>query len=128
MRHIALSAAFALAAALATPVHAGWYVSMHGTAESLTWKGANGQALDLSSKDGKGVVVDRIAPDGRDGLHAGDRITAVDGQSVAHVKDLVTYANAHMQDPAKLSVRRGGHTVDVALAAGELGALVHPHP
>lgn len=128
MRHIALTAAFALAAALAAPAHAGWYVSMHGTAESLSWKGANGQALDLSSKDGKGVVVAMITPDGRDGLHAGDRITAVDGQSVAHVKDLVTYANAHMQDPVKLTLEHRGHAMDVALAAGKLGALVHPHP
>lgn len=128
MRHIALTVAFALATAVAAPAHAGWYVSMHGTAESLTWKGADGQALNLSSKDGKGIVVAMIAPDGRDGLHAGDRITAVDGLSVVHVKDLLTYANAHMQDPAKLSVERKGHAVDVALAAGELGALVHPHP
>ncbi len=128
MRHIAPSAVFALAAALAAPVHAGWYVSMHGTAESLRWNGANGQALDLSSKDGKGVVVATIAPDGRDGLHEGDCITAVDGHSIAHVKDLVNYANAHMQDPAKLSVRRRGHAMDIALAAGELGGLVHPRP
>jgi S1-C subfamily serine protease len=122
------TAVFALAATLASPTHAGWYVGIHGTAQSLSWKGANGQALDLSSKDGKGIVVVTIAPDGRDGLHEGDRITAVDGQLVAHVEDLVTYANAHMQDPAKLSVSRGGHTLDVALAAGALAAMIHPHP
>jgi len=128
MRHMLCTAAFALAATLASPAHAGWYVSIHGTAQSLSWKGANGQALDLSSKDGKGITVVTISPDGRDGLRQGDRIAAIDGQPVAHVEDLVTYANAHMQDPAKLSVQRSGHTVDVALAAGELGALVHPHP
>lgn len=128
MRCMTLIGTLALVIALTSPAHAGWYVKMHGTTDSLTWQSADGHALDLSSKEGKGVRIVKIAPDGRDGLHKGDLITAVDGHVVAHVADLLTYANAHLQDPAKLSVSHGGHDVNVTLAAGELGALVHPHP
>lgn len=42
--------------------------------------------------------------------------------------DLVTFANGHMKDPAKLSVSRNDHVVEVMLAAGELAAMVHPSP
>ena len=35
MRHMALTAAFALATALALPAHAGWYVNVHGTSDDL---------------------------------------------------------------------------------------------
>ncbi len=127
MRQMALTAALALATALATPAHAGWYVSMHGTTDELSWKANDGRNLELSSRDGKGIRVVAIAPAGYDGLHKGDLITAVNGHASTHVADLLTFANAHMQDPARLSVIRDGHQADVALAAGELGALVHPH-
>lgn len=128
MRYRLLTATLAMTMAVSLPAHAGWYVKMHGTTDSLTWQANNGQSLELSSKAGEGIRVVTIKPDNRDGLKKGDLISAVDGQAVAHVKDLLTYANTHMQDPATLSVQRDGHSVDVALAAGELGALVHPHP
>ena len=47
---------------------------------------------------------------------------------LAHVVDLVTYANAHPQAACKLSVHRGHDDLQLALPAGELTALVHPHP
>lgn len=130
MRHAAIIGTLILTATLASATHAGWpgYVKIHGTRDNLAWHNANDRALELSSKDGKGIDVVTISPDQQGGLHKGDLITAVDGHAVAHVVDLVTFANAHMQDPAKLSVQRDGHEADVALAAGELGALVHPHP
>ena len=128
MRHMVLIGTLALATALTSPAHAGWYVKMHGSTDSLTWQSSDGHALDLSSKECKGIKVVKIAPNGRDGLHKGDLITAVDGHAVAHVVDLLTYANAHLQDPVELSVSHGGHDVDVTLAAGKLGALLHPHP
>ncbi|HET6432361.1 hypothetical protein [Dyella sp.] len=128
MRYTTLIATLLLAGAAAPPANAGWYVQMHSTTESLSWKGAHGQALELSSEDGKGITVGTILPDGHDGLHKGDRITAIDGHAVSHVQQLLAYANAHMQDPARLSVHGGGHDIDVALPAGELGALMHPHP
>lgn len=127
MRQIALTAALALATALATSAHAGWYVSMHGTTDNLSWKANDGRNLVLSSSDGKGIQVVAIAPAGYDGLHKGDLITAVNGHASNHVADLLAFANAHMRDPVMLSVNRNGQQVDVALAAGELGALVHPH-
>lgn len=128
MRYLILAGTLVLATVLSAPAHAGWYVKIHGTTNNLTWQGADGQALDLSSTDGKGIKVVAIAPDGRAGLHRGDLITAVDGHTVTHVKDLLIYANAHLQDPTELAVRRDGHNVEVALAAGELGLLMHPHP
>jgi S1-C subfamily serine protease len=131
MRHAAIIGTLVLATALAPAAHAGWpgkYIKIHGTTDNLTWHGAKDRAVELSSKDGRGIKVVTISPEGQDGLHKGDLITAVDGYVVAHVVDLVTFANAHMKDPAKLSVSRDDHTMDVVLAAGELGALVHPQP
>jgi S1-C subfamily serine protease len=130
MRHAAIIGTLVLAAALASAAHAGWpdYIKIHGTTDDLTWHSANGRALELSSKDGKGIKVVTILPEGQDGLHKGDLITAVDGHVVAHVVDLVTFANVHMQDQAKLSVSRNGHDMDVMLSDGALGALVHPQP
>ncbi len=128
MRRLILCSALALTSMAVMPAHAGWYVKMHGTTNSLTWQSTDGRALDLSSGDGKGIKVVAIAPDKRDGLHKGDLITAIDGHAVARVVDLLTYANAHLQDPATLSVSHAGKDVDVTLAAGELGALMHPHP
>lgn len=98
MRYMTLIGTLLLSGATALPVHAGWYVQMHSTTESLSWRGAHGQALDLTSRDDKGIRVVTIVPDGRDGLHKGDRITAIDGHVVPHVQDLLTYVNAHMQD------------------------------
>ena len=130
MRHAAIIGTLVLAAALASAAHAGWpgYIKIHGTTDNLTWHSANDRALELSSKDGKGIKVVTISPEGQDGLHKGDLITAVDGHAVAHAVDLVTFANAHMQDQAKLSVSRRGHDMDVMLANVALGALVHPQP
>ena len=131
MRHLALIGTLALATALTSLAHAGWlpnYVKIHGTSDHLDWHTADGRALDLSSKNGRGVEVVKITPDDRANLHQGDFITAVNGQAVVDVVDLVTYANAHMQDPATLSLRRAGHDVDVKLAASELGKLMHPQP
>ena len=131
MRHAALIGILILATTLASAAHAGWpvnYIKIHGTTDHLNWHDAKGRALELSSKDGPGIKVVTISPEGRDGLYKGDLITAVDGHVVAHVVDLVTFANAHMQDQAKLSVSRNGHNMDVMLATSELGALVHPQP
>ncbi|MBU6248803.1 MAG: hypothetical protein KGN77_13695, partial [Xanthomonadaceae bacterium] len=128
MRHATIIGALVMAVALTASAHAGWYVEMHGTTDSLSWQGNDGRALDLSSMDGKGIKVVTIMPDGRDGLHKGDLITAVDGHAVGQVVDLVTYANAHMTNPTRLSISRHGHDTDLALAAGKLGALMHPHP
>ena len=130
MRHAAIIGTLALAATMASAAHAAWpgYIKIHGTTDNLTWHSANDRALELSSKDGKGIEVVTISPEGQDGLHKGDLITAVDGHAVAHVVDLVTFANAHMKDQAKLSVSRGGHDIDVMLPDGALGALVHPQP
>lgn len=127
MRHAAIIGALALATALTSVAHAG-YIKIHGTTDNLAWQSENDRALELSSKDGRGITVVTISPEGQDGLHKGDLITAVDGHAVAHVVDLVTFANAHMQDQAKLSVSRGGHDIDVMLPDGALGALVHPQP
>lgn len=128
MRHLILLGTLAITAAIALPAHAGLYVKIHGTHDHLTWHASDGRALELASTDGKGILVDRIAPAGRDGLQQGDEITAVDGQPVAHVFDLVTYANAHLQAASKLTVRRGHGDLQLALPAGELAALVHPSP
>lgn len=128
MRTMILFAALAASTTLALPAHAGFYVKIHGTHNHLTWQDSDGRALDLASTNGKGILVERIKPAGRDGLQLGDEITAVDGQPVAHVVDLVTYANAHPQATCKLTVRRGQSDVQLALPAGELTALVHPQP
>ena len=131
MRHATIIGALVLATALTSVVHAGWagsYIKIHGTTDNLAWQGENDRALELSSKDGKGIEVVTISPEEQNGLHKGDLITAVDGHAVAHVVDLVTFANNHMQDQAKLSVTRNGHDKSVVLANGALGALVHPQP
>lgn len=131
MRHATIIGALVLATVLTSVAHAGWagsYIKIHGTADNLAWQSENDRALELSSKDGKGIEVVTISPEEQNGLHKGDLITAVDGHAVAHVVDLVTFANAHMQDQAKLSVSRGGHDMDVMLPDGALGALVHPQP
>ncbi|MHB1056624.1 MAG: PDZ domain-containing protein [Rhodanobacter sp.] len=128
MRHLIMLGALATATALALPAHAGWYVHQHGTRDSLTWSDTDGRALELESPKGKGIEIARIAPAGRGGLQQGDVITAVDGHAVTHVADLLTYANAHLPDAAKLSVHRGHGELEVALPPGELAALVHPHP
>lgn len=127
MRHLILLGALAAAAAFALPAHAA-SVYIHGTHDMLTWHSSDGRALDLTSPDGKGIRVARIEPAERDGLKLGDVIAAVDGQPVAHVVDLVTYANAHSQAACKLSVHRGHDDLQLTLPAGELTALVHPQP
>lgn len=128
MRRMILLGAIAATAIAALPAHADWYVKIHGTRDSLTWHTDQGRALDLASPEGKGVHVDKIKPAGRDGLQQGDTIVAVDGQPVAHVLDLVTFANAHLQSACELTVRRGQGNTQVSLPAGELTALVHPSP
>ena len=128
MRRLILLGAIAAATAFALPAYAGHYVYIHGTRDMLTWHSPDGRALDLTSPDGKGIRVARIEPADRAGLKPGDVIATVDGQPVAHVVDLVTYANAHPQAACKLSVHRGHDDLQLALPAGELTALVHPHP
>lgn len=128
MRHLILLGALAAATAFALPAHAGHYVYIHGTRDMLTWHSPDGRALDLTSPGGKGIRVARIEPADRDGLKPGDVIVAADGKPVAHVFDLVTYANAHLQAASKLTVRRGHGDLQLALPAGELAALVHPQP
>lgn len=128
MRHLILLGAMAATAIIALPAHADWYVKIHGTRDSLTWHTDKGRALDLASPEGKGVHINRIEPAGRDGLRQGDLIVAVDGQPVAHVVDLTNFANAHLQVACKLTVQRSHGSMQVALPAGELAALVHPSP
>lgn len=128
MKHMLLAGAFTVVAALTATAQAGLYVKIHGTQDHLTWDASDGRALELASPNGKGIAVERIAPAGRDGLQPGDVITAVEGQPVAHVVDLVTYANAHLQAASKLTVHRGHGNVQLALPGGELAALVHPSP
>jgi S1-C subfamily serine protease len=128
MRHLILLGALTAATAIAAPAHAGWFVHEHGTRDHLTWQDSNGQALDLTSPEGKGIKVAHIAPEGRYGLKQGDVITAVDGHAVSHVADLLTYANAHLQGTSKLSIHRGQHALELALGTGELATLVRPHP
>lgn len=128
MRHLILLGALAAASTYGLPAHAGLYVYEHGTRDMLTWHSPDGRALDLVSPDGKGIRVARIEPADRDGLKPGDVIVAVDGQPAAHVVDLVSYANAHLQAACKLSVRRGHDDLQLALPAGELASLVHPQP
>lgn len=127
MRHLILLGALAFATACALPAHAA-SVYEHGTRDMLTWHASDGRALDLASPDGKGIHIARIEPAGRDGLKPGDVIRAVDGQAVAHVGDLTSYANAHLQAACKLTVRRGQADLQLALPGGELAALVHPRP
>lgn len=124
MRHIALIASLALAIAVTSSAQAGWSVHI----DNLTSTRPDGRVIDLSSKMGTGIKVVTIAPEGRDGLHEGDVITAVDGHPLVYVTDLVAYAKTHMQDPARLSVNRGNHNTDVTLAAGKLGALLNAQP
>lgn len=128
MRHLILLGALAATTVFALPAHAGLYVYEHGTRDMLTWHSPDGRALDLASPEGTGIHIDHIAPADRDGLKQGDVITAVDGQPIAHVVDLLTYANAHLQAACKLTVRRGQDDQSIALPAGELAALVHPQP
>lgn len=128
MRHLILLGMLAITATLALPAYAGLYVKIHGTHNHLTWHASDGRTLELASTDCKGILVDRIAPAGRDGLQQGDAIIAVDGQPVTQVFDLVTYANAHLQAASKLTVHRGHGDLQLALPGGELAALVHPSP
>ena len=128
MRHATMLGALAIAATIALPAHAGGYVKIHGTRDSLTWHTDKDRALDLASPEGKGVHVNRIEPAGRNDLQQGDMIVAVDGQPVAHVVDLLNFSNAHLQAACMLTVQRDRNNVQVALPAGELSALVHPSP
>lgn len=128
MRHLILLSVLAAASTIGMPAHAGLYVYEHGTRDMLTWHSPDGRALDLASPGGNGIRVDRIKPADRDGLKPGDVIVAANGQPVAHVVDLVNYANAHLQAACKLSVRRGHTDLQLALPAGELASLVHPQP
>lgn len=128
MRHLIMFGVFATAIILALPAHASGYVKIHGTRDSLTWHTDKVRALDLAFPEGKGVHINRIEPAGYDGLQQGDVIVAVDDQPVAHVVDLLKFANTHLQAACKLTVQRGRDNVQVALPAGELTALVHPSP
>ncbi len=128
MRHTLLQGVLVLAAVLALPAYAGWSVQQHGTRDKLTWHDTDGQALDLASPQGQGIESVHIAPAGRDNLRQGDVITAVDGQTVAHVADLLVYTNAHLQASTVLTVRRGHADLKIGLAPGELATLLHPHP
>jgi S1-C subfamily serine protease len=128
MRNLIALGAIAAATAFALPAQALSYLKIHGTRDSLTWHTGNGRALDLASPEGKGIHIERIEPAGYDGLLKGDLIVAADGQPMAHVVDLLKFANTHLQAPCKLTVQRGQRNMQVALPAGELAALVHPSP
>jgi len=128
MRQLILLGTLITTAAFTLPAHAGSYVYIHGTRDMLTWHSPDGRALDAASPDGKGIRINRIEPVGHDGLQQGDVIVAADDQPVAHVADLTTFANAHLQAACKLTVHRGQSNVQIALPAGELAALVHPSP
>lgn len=128
MRHLILLGALATACVFALPAQAGWHVQLQGTTDRLSWHDAGGRELKLASSDGTGIRVIRITPAQHAGLRRGDLITAVDDQPVAHVAELRDHPGAQRQQASRLTVRRGQQTLELALAAGELAMMAHPHP
>ncbi len=103
-------------------------MQLQGTPDRLSWHDAGGRELKLASSDGTGIRVIRITPAQHAGLRRGDLITAVADQPVAHVADLRDHPGAQRQQASRLTVRRGQQTLELALAAGELAMMAHPHP
>jgi S1-C subfamily serine protease len=128
MRPLILLGTLATASFFALPAQAGWHVQMHGTRDNLSWHDAGGRELKLASPDGTGIRVIRITPARHAGLRRGDVITAVDDQPVTRVDELRDHPSAHRREASRLTVRRGHETLQLALAAGELAAMAHPHP
>jgi serine protease Do len=93
------------------------------------WPGMTLQAVTpyiaqrLGFNDTKGLVVSRVEEDGpalRAGVRVGDRIRSVNGQEVNSVDDAQrSIYGAQVGDKLRLSLDRGGKSLDVTLTLGE---------
>lgn len=87
------------------------------------WLGASVQ--DVPNTNGRGnlgvgiAAMERGGPAARSGLRAGDVVVSLNGQSVASARGLIrAIASAPPGSMVRLSVRRGGQTVEVPVTVG----------
>ncbi|MEP7186507.1 MAG: PDZ domain-containing protein [Rhodanobacter sp.] len=128
MRHMTLIGTLFLAAAIASPAHAGWYTTFHNTHDSLVWHNSDHRALELHSDNSDGVEVTKIAPADLWGLRKGDVILAVDGHPVMHVDELFKQLQTSKPAPVTIRLRRGHAEQVLTIAGSDYTNLVNPHP
>jgi S1-C subfamily serine protease len=85
-----------------------------------------GHSLKLKSNAASGITVIKIYPDSLWGLQRGDVITAVDGQPVRHVSQLLEQLRASQPAAVKVQVLRKGDLQVVTIAASDYGRVVSP--
>ncbi len=128
MRYMTLIGTLVLAAAMASPAHAGWYTTFHNTHDSLVWHNSDSRALELHSGSNAGVEVTNISPADLWGLHQGDVILAVDGHPVAHVDELFKQLQTRKPAAVKLSLRRDHAEQVLTIVGADYANLINPHP
>ncbi len=85
------------------------------------WLGVTVREEDSGGKPaGVGIAaIDRTGPAAKAGLHAGDVITAINGQPVETARDLIrTVAQTSPGSTVKLTVRRQARQLEVSVAVG----------
>ncbi len=107
--------------------HNALHVDLDRDDEHLDWE-SDGRVLALRNA-ADGIAVTRVHPDAQFGLHAGEVIDAVDGQSTRTLSDLLAALKRNQGHGVSLGMHDdAGHQHQVRLAAADYADWLPPSP